>query len=223
MNNTPSSIASDLLAGRSRTGDTCKSIQARQALVTAALSQLPPFERDVLRLFYSKGYTYEQIAEKVGCDEITARRTRDRAFHQFIGVLRKNHWIKMSGVDWKFDARDAIPEVKSSKPTAPRPPDVNPMPEPSSTPLPVAPVQPPPVKPKLWPLPVWPRDVREALEICKVSPSAGFQEKRSAYRRLVKQYHPDVVSHLGTDFIRLAEESTKRINRAWEMISADGR
>lgn len=44
---------------------------------------------------------------------------------------------------------------------------------------------------------------------------------KKAYRRLSKQYHPDRVSHLGDEFIRLAKDKFQSINKAYEEIKND--
>jgi hypothetical protein len=236
---TPSSIATDLLEEWSKT-DNAQSISPRSAVVSAALAKHSPFDRDVLRLFYSGRYTYEQIAEKVECDEVTARRTRDRAFHQFVGVLRSKRWIKRSPKGWIFYFKEtprakgpgnkppsvSTPRRAKVEPTpeptpkaAPMPqrPKVKPVPNPVSAPSPVVPT--PAVKVKPMVLPIWPKDLGEAHRVCKVSARATLRQKRVAYLAMVKMYHPDVLSVHGTHLGQLGEESMKRINRAWELIS----
>ncbi len=41
---------------------------------------------------------------------------------------------------------------------------------------------------------------------------------KSSYRKLVKQYHPDNVQHLGLEFLALAEQRTKEINEAYSYL-----
>jgi hypothetical protein len=43
-------------------------------------------------------------------------------------------------------------------------------------------------------------------------------ELKNAYRNLITKYHPDKVSHLGEEFIRIAEKRSKEINKAYEFL-----
>lgn len=43
-------------------------------------------------------------------------------------------------------------------------------------------------------------------------------EIKSSYRKLVKQYHPDNVQHLGIEFLDLAEQKMKEINEAYNYL-----
>lgn len=51
-----------------------------------------------------------------------------------------------------------------------------------------------------------------------VSPHATEDEIKSAYRRLVRQYHPDKVAHLGEEFKQMAEKRFKEIQQAYQQI-----
>ena len=44
---------------------------------------------------------------------------------------------------------------------------------------------------------------------------------RSAYRKLVLQYHPDKVIHLGPEYVKVAREKFDRIHEAYENIKAE--
>ena len=44
------------------------------------------------------------------------------------------------------------------------------------------------------------------------------EEIDKAYRKKLKDYHPDRVLHLGEKLVALAQEETKRINRAYETV-----
>lgn len=59
---------------------------------------------------------------------------------------------------------------------------------------------------------------RRPHEILGVAPTATRQEIKSAYRRLVNQYHPDKVSHLGDEFQELAEQRFKEIQEAYRRL-----
>jgi len=49
-----------------------------------------------------------------------------------------------------------------------------------------------------------------------LSPSASVDELRAAYKRLIKQYHPDRVHGMAPAFTRLAEAQTRRLNAAYQ-------
>jgi len=51
-----------------------------------------------------------------------------------------------------------------------------------------------------------------------VQRGASRDEIREAYKRVVQQYHPDKVAHLGRELQQLALEKTKEINRAYEVL-----
>ena len=49
-----------------------------------------------------------------------------------------------------------------------------------------------------------------------LEPDASDEDIKKAYRKLSMQYHPDKVSHLGTEFRKIAEEKMKEINAAYD-------
>jgi DnaJ-domain-containing protein 1 len=51
-----------------------------------------------------------------------------------------------------------------------------------------------------------------------ISRTASEEEIKKAYRKLVLQYHPDKVAHLGDEFKTLAEERFKQIQQAYQEI-----
>jgi DnaJ like chaperone protein len=59
---------------------------------------------------------------------------------------------------------------------------------------------------------------RGDFEILGVEPSASHEEVRSAYRTLIKKYHPDRVEHLGEEFRDLAQGKFVEIQTAYERI-----
>ena len=63
-----------------------------------------------------------------------------------------------------------------------------------------------------------PKDVLVALAALGLEEEATFEHVRSAYRELVKGYHPDKVAHLGPDLRRLAEAKTKEINSVYRVL-----
>jgi DnaJ domain/Protein of unknown function (DUF1232) len=61
---------------------------------------------------------------------------------------------------------------------------------------------------------------RSPHEVLGLDPNATSEEIRAAYRRLVNQYHPDKVSHLGEEFRVLAEQKFKEIQEAYQELSS---
>ena len=55
-------------------------------------------------------------------------------------------------------------------------------------------------------------------EILGLSPGASQDDIKSAYRKLSKEYHPDLVGHLGEEFRAVAEEKMKEINMAYQHL-----
>ena len=55
-------------------------------------------------------------------------------------------------------------------------------------------------------------------EILGITPAATSGEIRDAYQKLVKQYHPDQVAHLGPELREVAERRTKEITAAYNQI-----
>jgi DnaJ-domain-containing protein 1 len=60
----------------------------------------------------------------------------------------------------------------------------------------------------------------DPYEVLRVNRRTSKDEMKVAYYRLLKQYHPDKVSHLGKEFQKMAEEKTRAINRAYEMLTS---
>ena len=51
--------------------------------------------------------------------------------------------------------------------------------------------------------------------VLEVSPDTGADEIRPAYRRKIRQYHPNRVSGVAPEFLELAERRTKALNAAY--------
>ncbi len=62
------------------------------------------------------------------------------------------------------------------------------------------------------------REPGRAWQVLGVSPDAGVEEIKIAYRQLSLQNHPDKVANLGPEFVRMAEEKFKSIQEAYEEI-----
>ncbi len=54
-------------------------------------------------------------------------------------------------------------------------------------------------------------------EVLEISRDASASEIKSAYRRIIAQYHPDKVAALGSELKDLAARKSKEINKAYEM------
>jgi hypothetical protein len=64
-----------------------------------------------------------------------------------------------------------------------------------------------------------PPEVVEALRVFGLKQDAGFEQIRRAYREHMKQYHPDLVIHLGLELRKLAEAKAKEFNKAYQVLS----
>ena len=61
---------------------------------------------------------------------------------------------------------------------------------------------------------------RTPYSVLGVPRGASKEEIKEAYRRLVNQYHPDKVQHLGPEFRELAESRFKEIQEAYQELHA---
>ncbi|MGA2296710.1 MAG: DnaJ domain-containing protein [FCB group bacterium] len=57
-----------------------------------------------------------------------------------------------------------------------------------------------------------------ACKILSVSTEASIDEFKSAYLKMVKEYHPDKVANLGEEIRILAKRKTQEINQAYDII-----
>lgn len=55
-------------------------------------------------------------------------------------------------------------------------------------------------------------------KILEIDPGVSDEEVKKAYRRMARKYHPDMVSHLGEDFQKVAHEKFRKVNEAYEKI-----
>jgi len=60
----------------------------------------------------------------------------------------------------------------------------------------------------------------DPYQVLRITRGASKEEIKAAYFNLIKQYHPDKVSHLGQEFQKLADEKAQLINRAYEILMA---
>jgi len=61
-------------------------------------------------------------------------------------------------------------------------------------------------------------DAGGAWEVLGLRPDAGVEEIKTAYRALSLKHHPDKVANLGPEFVKVAEEKFKAIQRAYDDI-----
>jgi DnaJ like chaperone protein len=64
-------------------------------------------------------------------------------------------------------------------------------------------------------------EVEQSYRILEVAGDATDDEVRDAYRKKVKENHPDKVAHLGEEIQRAANEKLKKINDAYEKIKRE--
>lgn len=60
----------------------------------------------------------------------------------------------------------------------------------------------------------------DARLILEVTPDSTTDEIKAAYRKKMKEYHPDKVSGLGADLRKLAQKKSQQINEAYEILSS---
>jgi DnaJ-class molecular chaperone len=61
-------------------------------------------------------------------------------------------------------------------------------------------------------------DSDKQYNILGINRNATIEDTKKAYRSLSKKYHPDRVSHLGSEFVKLANDKFQTINTAYEKI-----
>ncbi len=61
-------------------------------------------------------------------------------------------------------------------------------------------------------------DLTKACQILEIPTDADVETIQNAYRRLVKEYHPDKVNNMGKEIRLLAQKKTIEINQAYEYI-----
>jgi len=62
------------------------------------------------------------------------------------------------------------------------------------------------------------REAGGAWEVLGLRPDANIDEIKAAYRALSLKHHPDKVANLGPEFVKVAEERFKAIQRAYEDV-----
>ncbi|MFC1563302.1 TerB family tellurite resistance protein [candidate division KSB1 bacterium] len=65
------------------------------------------------------------------------------------------------------------------------------------------------------------KDPSDNYSVLDISPNASDEEVKSAYREMVRKYHPDRVTHLGEEFVEMANEKFQKIQNAYDKISTE--
>jgi len=56
-----------------------------------------------------------------------------------------------------------------------------------------------------------------------LSSNASKEEVKTAYKKLMNEYHPDKVESLGVELRELAQKKSLEINKAYELIKQSGK
>lgn len=59
---------------------------------------------------------------------------------------------------------------------------------------------------------------RDPYEVLGLTPAASDSDLKSAYRKLVKKYHPDALQGMGDDVVKQAEATFRQIQEAYEEL-----
>jgi len=62
----------------------------------------------------------------------------------------------------------------------------------------------------------------EHFKILEIEPTATPTEVKAAYRKKIREYHPDRVAGLGDKLKKVADEESKAINKAYSVIKSKG-
>lgn len=64
-------------------------------------------------------------------------------------------------------------------------------------------------------------NVESAYRVLEISSSATNEEVKGAYRKMAIRFHPDKVSHLGTEFQKSANDKFAKVNEAYNKIKKE--
>lgn len=64
--------------------------------------------------------------------------------------------------------------------------------------------------------------VSEYFKILEIEPTATPKEVKAAYRKKIREYHPDRVAGLGDKLKKMADEESKTINTAYSVLKSKG-
>ncbi|MCP4724731.1 MAG: DnaJ domain-containing protein [bacterium] len=65
------------------------------------------------------------------------------------------------------------------------------------------------------------KDSSDVYSVLDITPDATDKEVKAAYRELVRKYHPDKVTHLGEEFVEMANDKFQKIQNAYDKISTE--
>lgn len=190
---------------------------AEDKLAHTALSRLSLNRQGILVLRYLDDWSISRIAFVKGLDERVVSQACDAALRAFCIALRKCSAridakpMKAPPAATSFpqngqpgDDRTRMRQVRGSGVTSrARPKTIG------ANEIPASLLEGPLTKEKCFAL-------------LQVSPSDSYEIRRKAYLRMMKQYHPDVVFTAGLVARKRAEDLSKWINLAWEMVGAEG-
>jgi DnaJ-domain-containing protein 1 len=60
--------------------------------------------------------------------------------------------------------------------------------------------------------------LENAFKVLEISPNASNNEIKSAYKKKIKEYHPDRLETFGEELKKLAQVKTQEINKAYNLI-----
>lgn len=61
-------------------------------------------------------------------------------------------------------------------------------------------------------------ELEKAFEVLGVPPTATYEEAKKAYRKLVREFHPDAQAGASESVKKMGEEKMKKINIAWSIL-----
>ena len=67
-----------------------------------------------------------------------------------------------------------------------------------------------------------PTEILHHYKVLDIEPTAKPDEVRAAYKRKIREYHPDCVSGLGEKLKKMADEESKAINGAYSVLKSKG-
>ena len=60
--------------------------------------------------------------------------------------------------------------------------------------------------------------IDEAYKILEINENSNSEEIKTAYKKKIKEYHPDRLSGLGAELQQLAHQKTQEINSAYNLL-----
>lgn len=66
-------------------------------------------------------------------------------------------------------------------------------------------------------------ELQNAFNLFGINSNSSKDEIKSAYKKKMMQYHPDRVSHLGTEYVEAAKIKTVEYNQAYQVLKKFGK